>query len=759
MRRKNKQKPSHLVQGTIKRHSDGFGFLLADDRTHPDVYIPRHSMDGVMTRDKVLVSVQPGGDRTRLSGEIVEIIEHNTKTVVGRYHGTSATQGMIVDEESIWGEDLQVFNPLKLPVKNSELVAIQVNHFPGSEEGFQGNIVEILGSHGDPLTDTKRVIYGHRIPMEFSAEAQKEASRLPKEVTETDFKDRVDLRNKAFITIDGATAKDFDDAVYVEKTNKGFILWVAIADVSHYVKAGSPLDKDAYERGNSTYFPHFVVPMLPEALSNELCSLKPRVPRLSVVAEMQIGFDGSPQSTKFYEAVIQSKHRVTYGQAQEVIDGAAPGELNDVAAMIKELAGFAKILMSRRFKRGSLDLNIADSQVQIDDAGNPVDIVKTERLFAHRLIEECMLAANVAIATFFIERDLPAIYRVHAEPAGENLKSLESFIHAFGGKGKLKGGELQKKITQALEDFKDHPQGQILNILALRSLKQAEYSADNIGHFGLGFENYTHFTSPIRRYADLIVHRVLKSAIIKNKKYPKVKQEDLDTAGTHISACEQRSVKAERQFVSIKKARFLSKFIGKEFDGIISSVTKFGVFVLLREYDVDGLIKVDELGMDKWEFIPERLMLVGKKSKRMYKIGDPIRIVVNQADPDLGQVDFLLAGKRSEKAAPTKGTEHKASSVENRYGERVEIKTFDPSRFDRPSGGPKFGTRIGFGKNPTHERRSGTDRRKPREEDLETQGAENETPERKSFKKFDKDRKSFRNEESYKKGRGKKSRR
>lgn len=741
--RKNK-KAARLVRGTIKRHSDGFGFLLPDDKEHPDVYIPRHSMNGVMTRDKVLVEVDPGGDRTRLSGKIVEVLEHAMKTVVGKYHRTSDKDGMIVDEESIWGENLKVFNPNRLAVKNSELVAVAITSFPGSDEGFQGNIVEILGTHGDPLTDTKRVIYNHRIPMEFSKETLQEASELPEEVKESEFAGRIDLRKKAFITIDGATAKDFDDAIYVEKSSRGFTLWVAIADVSHYVKAGSALDQDAFDRGNSTYFPHFVVPMLPEALSNELCSLKPHVPRLSVVAEMQIAFDGTPVSSKFYEAVIESRHRVTYGEAQEVIDGEPPGNLADVAEMIKEAEGLAKILMSRRFKEGSLDLNIPDSQVHIDDAGNTIDIVKTQRLFAHRLIEECMLAANVAIATFFIQRGLPAVYRVHAEPSEEHLRALEGFIHAFGGKGKFKGGGLQKKLTQSLEDFIDHPQGQILNILTLRSLKQAEYSEENIGHFGLGFENYTHFTSPIRRYADLVVHRILKSVIVK-KGYPKIKLEDLETLGTQLSACEQRSVKAERQFVSIKKARFLSKFVGKEFDGIISSVTKFGVFVLLREYDVDGLVKVDELGNDKWEFVPERLMLVGKKTKRMYKIGDAIRVMVNQTDPELGQIDFVLAERAIDKQSK-KHTQPSVTKTSNSYGHPVEIKKFDPSRFDNPNQKPNYKNRIGFG---LTERRSGKDRRRPSDVQEADEALQNESEapaqhKKREFKKFDKDRKSFR---------------
>lgn len=686
------------IEGIVKRNSDGFGFLIPDDREHPDVYIPRHSMTGIMTNDRVRARVNRGGDRTRLSGEITEVVKHASSQVVGRYHPLSDKHGIIVDDEHIWGEDLRVRLAPGIAPKAGDLIVIEIKNYPGSDEGFSGVAKEVLGDYLDPMTDTKRVIFQNHIPMEFTPETIAEAKKLPLEVPTDNLGARVDLRHLAFITIDGATAKDFDDAIYVESHPRGFKLWVAIADVSHYVKPGHPMDEDAYQRGNSTYFPHFVVPMLPEALSNELCSLKPRVPRYSVVAEMVIDRNGDVLEKKFYEAVIKSRHRVTYGEAQEVIEGEDPGELADVKSMILLATDLAKTLMKRRFQNGSLDLEIPETQILIDDAGIPTDIIRTERLFAHRLIEECMLIANVSVAKLFHEKNVPGIYRVHDQPAAEALGMLENFIHAFGGSTHGLGGtKLQAKITQALKASEGKPEATILNILTLRSMKQAEYKNVNIGHFGLGFEHYTHFTSPIRRYSDLIVHRILKSIVVRGS-YKRIEDEELASAGTQLSACEQRSVKAERQFQSIKKARFMIKHVGKEFDGMISSVTRFGAFVLLREFDVDGLVKLDQLGNDKWEFDEENLQLVGKRTGKHYKIGDSLRIQVAAANPDSGQLDFILAENEKPAVTSQDGMER------NRYGELVSIRKFDPSRFDTgQTDRPKFGSKS--------ERRGGKDRR------------------------------------------------
>ena len=633
-----------ILPGTIKRHPDGFGFFIPDNQDHPDVYIPRNSMTGVMTGDKVSVEVFPERNSDRFRGEIVSVLERGTKKIVGRFFKLNDKYGILRDEGKGWGEDLKIKMEDSKGAKEKELVAAEILTYPEKNKEFTGKVVEVIGDAMDPLTDIKRVLLGSSIPQDFSKATLLEAENFGEAPDEKDFKGRVDLRDKKLITIDGATAKDFDDAVYVEMNNEGFLLYVAIADVSHYVKVGTAIDKDAYERGTSVYFPNFVVPMLPEVLSNGLCSLNPHVPRLCLVAEMQFDFTGTRSSSKFYEAVMDSKARTTYGEAQEIIDGIDNPKLDHVKENILRLADLAKLLMAKRFKEGSLDLEIPETEMVIDASGVPIDIIKSKRLFSHRLIEEMMLAANVAVATFFNEKEIPALYRIHDSPNEQAIAILEKYLFNFGSKTKLDQGKLQKRLTKALEEFTGKPEAQILNILTLRSMSQAKYHMNNVGHFGLGFEFYTHFTSPIRRYPDLIVHRLLKNLVVPNSQYRLMSEEQLATAGTVLSAAEQRSVKAERQVQSIKKARFMEKFVGQEFDGVISSVAKFGVFVLLRQYDVDGLVRIDELGHDKLEFDEENLRLVGKRSGLSFSIGDVIRIQVLSADPEAGQINFGLAG-------------------------------------------------------------------------------------------------------------------
>ncbi|WP_374031880.1 ribonuclease R [Bdellovibrio bacteriovorus] len=637
-----------ILNGTIKRHPDGFGFFIPDDKEHPDVYIPRHSMEGIMTNDKVAVEVTPekGGERFR--GELVSVLHRGTKTVVGRFFKMNERTGLIRDEGKGWGQDLKIKIEDSMQAKDKELVAAEITSYPDDGKPFTGKVTEIIGDAMDPLTDLKRVIRANNIPLEFSKATLEEAEHFTEVPDEKDFKGRRDLRDKALITIDGATAKDFDDAVYVETLNEGFLLYVAIADVSHYVKIGTAIDKDAYERGTSVYMPNFVVPMLPEVLSNGLCSLNPHVPRLCLVAEMLFDFTGELVKSDFYEAVMESKARVTYGEAQEIIDGSEVEKHKHVKEHILRLSDLAKILMAKRFKEGSLDLEIPETELVIDGAGVPVDIQRSERLFAHRLIEEMMLAANVAVAKFLSSREIPALYRIHEPPNEMAIRTLEKYLANFGGKTKLGSGKLQKRLTKALEEFEGRPEAQILNILTLRSMSQAKYSMNNLGHFGLGFEFYTHFTSPIRRYPDLIVHRLLKTQVMPNSRYRLMSEDDLATAGTILSAAEQRSTKAERQVQSIKKARFMQKFVGQEFDGMISSVAKFGVFVLLREYDIDGLVRLDDLGGERFEFDEENLRLVAKRSGFAYSIGDSIRIQVVAADPEAGQINFALAGLEKE---------------------------------------------------------------------------------------------------------------
>lgn len=636
------KKNFQFLNGTIKRHPDGFGFFIPEQTDHADVYIPRHSMKGAMTHDKVMVEVFPEKGSARFRGDIVKIISRGTKSIVGVYQRINDRSGMIKDEGKGWGDDLRIDTEHSMNAKTGQLVKADIVTYPEEEGKFIGKITQVIGDAQDPLTDIKRVLFQNNIPHEFPASVESEAKNFSEKVSEADMRGRKDLRSLNFITIDGATAKDFDDAIYIEANDRGFLLYVAIADVSHYVRPGSAIDKEALTRGTSVYFPNFVVPMLPEVLSNGLCSLNPHVPRLSLVAEMQMDFTGQIIESKFYEAVIESKARVTYGEAQEVIEGTEVQKLKHVSKDILLAADLAKILMAKRFREGSLDLEIPEVQIVIDSAGLPVDFIKSERLFAHRLIEEMMLSANVAVAKFLSDAEIPAIYRIHESPNETALEILEGYLNRFGSRVDMHAGMLQKRLTKALQEFEGKPEAQVLNILALRSMSQAKYSPNNVGHFGLGFQFYTHFTSPIRRYPDLIVHRLVKSLVMQGSAYKAMTEEDLASDATMLSAAEQRSVKAERQFQSIKKARFMSKFLGEEFEGIISSVTKFGVFVLLRAYEVDGLIRMENLSKEKLEFDEENLVLFGRKTGQAFSIGDVVKIQVAGADAEAGQVDFDL---------------------------------------------------------------------------------------------------------------------
>lgn len=689
--------------GLVKRHADGFGFLISESPDAVDVYIPRSEMRGLMTQDRVEVFVhpEPGGERFR--GELKKIISRSTQRIVGTIRKLANNQGLVLDESHAWGDDLRIDSSEMKSARDGELVEAEILSYANEAGGFRGRVLEVLGQPDDPWLDIKKVLIAQNVPHQFPSAVAQESKSYVTEVDPKDFPNRRNLCALPFVTIDGATAKDFDDAILVQSDAQGFRLYVAIADVSHYVRPGSAIDQEAYLRGTSTYFPNFVVPMLPEVLSNELCSLKPKVPRLALVAEMKIDFNGQILDKAFYEAVIQSHARVTYGEAQDVLDSEIPPHLQSLAEEIRRAGDLARILMRRRFQKGSLDLEVPEVELLIDAQGMPVDVVQSERLFAHRLIEELMLAANISVAEILASKNVPTLYRIHDAPKTDALELLQNYAESFGHRIHLAGLGLQKKINRILESSHGKPEGRILHMLTLRSMAQAKYSPLNIGHFGLGFEEYCHFTSPIRRYPDLIVHRNLKSLLPNSSGSQRLDEEELLTAGNMLSACEQRSVKAERQVESIKKARFLEKHLGEEFDGHISSVLKFGAFVLLREFEIDGLIRIENLAKEPLVYDEDHLKLVGKRSGVSFGLGDLIRVRVESVQVESGQIDFVPAHLEASRSTS------KPASTNRRQDQRsMEF----GSRRNRDTKSPRSKSQRDSNKNSNRDSKKSQDRRK-----------------------------------------------
>ncbi len=654
------QKTLKRIQGVVKRHPDGFGFLLPDDKDHEDVFISRHDMEGIMSNDKLLIAVYADNRKDRFYGEVIRVISRANSEVHGILHKLNNDFHYLEDKENHWGANLKIPSRLSGGAKEGQLVNAKILAYPGDPRGFLGEVIEVIGNANDPKNDIRRAMMSFNIPTGFSSDTEKEIRQFS---TEVEFKaetsKRKDLRNLRMITIDGVSAKDFDDAIYVETTNSGFRLWVSIADVSHYVKPGSALDRDALNKGNSSYFPMFVEPMLPEVLSNELCSLKPKVDRFAMTAEIMFDFRGEMLSSQFYESVIHSHSRVTYGEAQDCIDGDCPEKHKHVEDVILRAADLAKVLLHKRMNQGSLEIDVKETEVVVDEGGMPIDIIRRDRVFAHRLIEECMLAANVAVAKFLSDREKASVYRVHESPDSEKLETLERFLTSFGYEPSILGKNLQKKITKALQKFENTMRSNILSMMVLRSLKQAKYDTQNIGHFGLGFSHYTHFTSPIRRYPDLLVHRILKSHLNEtDHKYLEIGQEQLLGMCQHCSNTEQRSVRAERLLTSIQRARFMQQYLGEQFEAYVTSVTKFGIFVGLRQFDVDGLVKVEDLGEDFWQYDEERIELCGKYSGFRYQLGTELEVQVANINVEQGQIDFTLVEVKEGNEKPNSDRQH-----------------------------------------------------------------------------------------------------
>ena len=620
-----------VLAGRIEGHADGHGFLVPDE-AGPSIFMPPHEMRTLMHGDRASVRVGGTDSRGRPVGALVEMLERAKRRIVGRLHDERGVLVLVPEDRRI-AHDILVPPAEGRKAKPGEVVTIELIEPPAPHAQPIGRVAEVLGHYADPGMEIEIALRKFDLPHEFSKGALALTRSIPDEVREEDTRGRRDLRDLEFVTIDGETAKDFDDAVFCKREGKGFRLWVAIADVSHYVRHGDALDMDARERGTSVYFPRRVIPMLPEKLSNGICSLNPNVDRLAVVCEMAISAQGELGDYQFYSAVFRSHARLTYTKVWADIENGRPPEL------LARLYELFKALFASREKRGAIDFDTLETKMVFDPKGKIEKIVAEGRNDAHRIIEECMLAANVCAGNFIAKRGQPVLYRVHDVPSEEKVAALRAFLGELGLK--LPGGDIPKPKDYAvlLERIKGRPDFRLLQTVLLRSLKQAVYTPENVGHFGLAFDAYVHFTSPIRRYPDLLVHRAIK-ALLNNKKYDGLDWEEL---GRHCSETERRADDASRDVESWLKCYYMKGHVNEIFSGTITGVVPFGLFVTLDEYFVDGLVHISELGRDYFEYDGARHLLFGSRTKKRFRLTDRMKVKLVRVDVDQRKMDLVPA--------------------------------------------------------------------------------------------------------------------
>lgn len=649
----------NLVRGRLQAHAKGFAFLIPEDREHPDVYINAHDLNTAMNGDIVFVKVtsrsQGGG---RLEGEVVRVITRANTQIVGVFQGQDTYAFVIADDKRVT-RDIFIPQHAFNGAVTGQKVVVKIVNYPEGRSAAEGEVIEILGHKDDPGVDILGIVRKFQLPEAFKEEVLEEAEDAPDSITEDEIvsQGRRDLRSKRIVTIDGEDAKDLDDAVNVELLENGnFKLGVHIADVSYYVREGTALDIEAYNRGCSVYLTDRVIPMLPHRLSNGICSLNPQVDRLTMSCEMEFDEDLKVVNHEIFTSVIKTSERMTYTNVRKLLTGEAEPELVERYAYLmedfKRMEELAARLRSRRMKRGAIDFDFDESKIIVDADGKPTDIVKRERSVAEMMIEEFMLVANETVAEHFSWMKVPFLYRVHEDPDAEKLMNFMEFVTNFGYSVKGKGNSVHPRALQSLlEDIKGTPEEAVVSKIMLRSMKQARYDAQSLGHFGLAAEFYSHFTSPIRRYPDLIIHRVIRE-VLESGTLSDTRHEYLASRMSDIaqqsSERERVAVDAERETEALKKAQYMLDKVGEEFEGIISSVTGFGMFVEL-DNTVEGLIRLSDLTDDYYNFHERQFALVGERTSKIYRIGDEIKVRVARVNMEEHTVDFELLDMKPRK--------------------------------------------------------------------------------------------------------------
>lgn len=640
-----------LVRGRVMGHPEGFGFLIPDEGGE-DLFLPPYEMRTLMHGDRAIVRPNGKSKRGKSQGKLVEIIERHNKQIVGRFYHESGI-GFVVPDSKRLSQDIMIPSKNSMGAKNGQFVVASIVEQPNKFRQPIGKISEVLGDHLAPGMEIDVAIRSYDLPHKWSEQVLQEIGKFNKDNIQQEIPKRKDLRDLHFVTIDGHDAKDFDDAVYSEPIENGWHLWVAIADVSHYVEQYSALDREARNRGTSVYFPERVIPMLPKELSNELCSLKPNVDRLCMVCEMFISGEGELQNYKFYNATIRSSARLTYEEVQQVLflkDKSARENRKDLLSDLENLQGVYRALRKQRNRRGAIDFETKETIFKFDKDKKISEILLRKRFQSHMIIEECMISANIAAAKFILDCKLPTLFRVHDKPSQEKLRDLREYLQSLGIGFTKSDKPKPNDYVDIIRKIASRNDRHIIEIMLLRSMAQAEYSSDNIGHFGLVLDVYTHFTSPIRRYPDLIVHRIIKFILEEksNNSFP-LSKNDLLILGEECSMRERRADEATRDVDAWLRCEFMLDKIGEKFTGVISSVTAFGIFITLDEVFVEGLVHVTALANDYYHYDEQSQSLFGERGKKRYCLGDAVDIIVARVGLDERKIDFILADNNNYK--------------------------------------------------------------------------------------------------------------
>ncbi|MFC5591577.1 ribonuclease R [Sporosarcina soli] len=687
----------NLVRGKFIGHSKGFGFVTPETEGMDDIFIPPHDVNGAMNGDIVLVRVTNGTSGDRREGTIIRVAERKTTKIVGTYQDNRGF-GFVIPDDKKLPMDIFIAKGNALDAVDGHKVVVEITDWPSDLKSATGMVTQILGHKNDPGVDIISIIHKHGIEVEFPQEVMDQANKIPEEVQEQDLFKRRDLRDELTITIDGADAKDLDDAISVVKNDDGtYKLSVHISDVSYYVTENSPMDEDAFDRGTSVYLTDRVIPMLPHKLSNGICSLNPGVDRLTLTCEMTIDGNGKVTDHEIFESVIRSKERMTYSDVYQIIDEKdeeLSAKYAHIVPMLNDMADLAKILKQKRIDRGAIDFDFKESKILVDEKGWPTDVIILERTVSERLIEEFMLAANETVAEHFHWMQVPFIYRIHEDPKAEKLTRFFEFLTNFGVVVKGTGNKVHPRALQEIvESIAGLPEETVISTMLLRSMQQAKYFDESLGHFGLSTEFYTHFTAPIRRYPDLIVHRLIRTYLIEKDVSGQTLAHwaaSLSEIAQHTSERERRAVDAERDTESLKKAQFMLDKIGEEFEGVISSVTNFGMFVEL-ENTIEGLVHVSYMTDDYYRFDDRQMMMLGEHTGKQFRIGDEVTVKVAAVKPEESIIDFEIVGMkqsfhRARKERPKVIHAKKKQDDNQSRGKSKDKKSGDKSKDKKKSG-------------------------------------------------------------------------